>query len=312
MLMVGFSLGNRLGKLDGFDESARVMEEDASGNLWVSHAYKGVYKIELDLDKQVIKDVSFYNASDGLPADIAINVAKIRGELLFTTTSGVYFFDEATSTFKPHEELNEVFGASRTIHRLLEDQLGNIWFSVEEEFGVLRVKEKGLYNELDQQFFNHIHEELMDGYEHVFAIDEEHIFITTEQGFIHYHPSSSVKATAPEFNVLIRTITAIADHDSTLYKGYFQSEPLKSDPNEPARFPYKMNDFRFVFSAPFFEQLDEVRYRFKLEGFEEEWSDWLPQGRERIHQSSGWEISVYGRSPAMLMGKLAMLLLTPL
>jgi len=39
-----------LGKLKGFDESSRIFEEDDDGNIWVSHAYRGLYKIELSGD----------------------------------------------------------------------------------------------------------------------------------------------------------------------------------------------------------------------------------------------------------------------
>jgi ligand-binding sensor domain-containing protein/DNA-binding NarL/FixJ family response regulator len=269
-----------MGKLEGFDESARVMEEDRNGHLWISHAYKGVYKVALDVENQKIREVSFFNSEHGLPADIAINVAKIRGELIFTTPAGIYYFDEDAQSFQQHTEFTEIFGGNRNIHRLVEDEIGNIWFSVDQEFGVLLVKEQGLYNKLDQRFFNHVYEDLMEGYEQVFAYDRNHLFIATEQGFIHYHPSTTDQRSTDNFRVLIREVAAIEEHDSTLFSGYFRMDTIEDKRREPDRFPSKMNDFQFVFSATFFEQLEEVQYRYRLKGFQEEWSDWTAQGKK--------------------------------
>ena len=48
------------------------------GGLWVSHTYKGLYKLDLSGDLGSA-ETRFYDTSDGLPSNISINVAKIRG-----------------------------------------------------------------------------------------------------------------------------------------------------------------------------------------------------------------------------------------
>ena len=184
-------------KLEGFDESARVFEEDANGNIWVSHAYKGLYKIELSQDLNTIKKINFYNTEYGLPDDLFINVSKIRNELIFSTQRGIYSYDPQKDRFLPHDEFNEIFGENRNFHRLLEDELGNIWFSVDNEFGVLKVKEKGVFNKLEISYFNQINEELVDGFEHIYAYDNSNIFIGTEKGFIHFNPSRNKNSQFP-------------------------------------------------------------------------------------------------------------------
>jgi DNA-binding CsgD family transcriptional regulator len=38
-----------------------------------------------------------------------------------------------------------------------------------------------------------------------------------------------------------------------------------------------MNDFKFSFSTPYYEHINHIQYRYRLEGFKESWSDWGSQ-----------------------------------
>ncbi len=259
-------------KLEGFNESVRVFEEDEAGNIWVSHPYKGLFKIELSADLQSIKNIRFYNAQQGLPSDPFINVTKIRNELIFTTPHGVFRYEKENDHFVKHEDFNKILGEDRNVHRLLEDKMGNIWFSVDADFGVLRIKEKGVFNQLEVEYFNHLQEDLVDGFEHVYVYDKDNVFIGTEKGFVHYNPSLHKKNDFP-FRTLLRKVTSITHSDSVVYGGNLGG--LESP--KALTFPDKMNDFRFAFSAPYYEKPNHLQYQFMLEGFEDTWSEWTPK-----------------------------------
>ncbi|MFK7773096.1 MAG: triple tyrosine motif-containing protein [Saprospiraceae bacterium] len=252
-------------KIKGFDESARTFEEDEDGNIWVSHTYKGLYKISLNSDLKSVKNIKLFSGNNGLPNELIINVIKIRNELAFTTPKGVFKYDKKKNEFIPHQEFIELFGENRNFHRLIEDNIGNIWFSIDNEFGVLKVQEQGVFNKFKVNFFNQIHDDLVDGFEHIYAIDKDNILIGTEKGFMHYNPLKK-KNTEFSFKILIRKVTSITQKDSTIYWG----SPAMDDFD----FNYKMNDFRFEFSAPYYEKISYLKYRFKLEGFENVWTDW--------------------------------------
>ena len=49
-------------ELKGIDFSSRVMEEDNEGNIWISHPYRGVYKITLNSTFSGIENVDFFNS----------------------------------------------------------------------------------------------------------------------------------------------------------------------------------------------------------------------------------------------------------
>ncbi len=256
------------GKIAGFEESARILEEDTSGNIWVTHNYKGLYKIKLNNDLKSVSAVTLYSGGKGLPEELIINVAKVRNEMVFATPHGIFTYDNTLDTFQLHPDFLEIFGPDRNFHRVIEDEVGNIWFSVDNEFGVIKIAEQGVFNKFEIEYFNQIQEGLVDGFEHVYAAGDQQVFIGTENGFARFHPLEK-KNKAFKFNALIRNVISITEGDSIIYQGGEQKEIFD--------FNYWMNDFRFVFSAPYYEKMSYLKFRYKLDGFEEEWSAWTPK-----------------------------------
>ena len=62
-------------KVDGFGEPSRYVEEDSKGQIWVSHAYKGIYKITLSSDLKKVISKKYYDKQAGLPG--SYNVQRI-------------------------------------------------------------------------------------------------------------------------------------------------------------------------------------------------------------------------------------------
>ncbi|MEL6653136.1 MAG: triple tyrosine motif-containing protein, partial [Bacteroidota bacterium] len=263
-------------QLAGFDESSRIFEEDKQGNIWVSHPYRGVFKVKIDPYKAEILSVQSFGAEDGLPSDLFINVCKINQEILFTTEKGVYYFDTQAERFRTHSAFNEVLGDSTQIYRLIEDESGNIWFSVPGEFGMLRIEDNTLQKQVQKLSFDLLQNRLVKGYEFVYAFDERNVFIGTDEGFILYNPLAKVGEGLP-LPICLREVVINNGKDSLLYGGVFwendallssqtQSQIKKIDPD--------FRSLRFSFAAPFFENLNELQYQYRLEGEDEQWSFW--------------------------------------
>lgn len=253
--------------LDEFTESARVFEQDREGYIWVSHAYKGLYRIKLSNAIDKTDEISFFSVDDGLPDSLFLNVVTIRNELVVTSPHGIYKFDHNSNLFVEHDELNSIFEDGRNVHRLLEVENGDIWFSVNSEFGILNIEAEGLLNRVEKAYFNHIQEDLVDGFEYVYALDHGHILIGTENGFVVYKPKLQ-ETTGFPYNVLIRQISSTTGKDSLIYadNGIVLTEV--------PRYKSALNDLMFTYSAPYYDNIENVVYRYKLVGFENEWSEW--------------------------------------
>ena len=259
-------------QVEGFDESARVFEVDKEGYIWVSHAYKGLFRLQLTNENREA-EVKFYGHDEGLPGTISLNVLKIDEDLVATTPQGAYRFNAREDQFEPFTDLNTLLGGVAPIARLLQDTDGRLWFSKGEEFGYFEVQQSGFLKEptVDRIYSNHLQEYLVDGFEHVSSLDSNNLLIATEKGFISYHPLEGSRREV-EMNVLIRKVSLLHEPDSVLYSEGLHA--LSPEQSETTELSHAMNGLRFRFSAPFYEQTEDMQYRYRLSGYQEEWSAW--------------------------------------
>lgn len=261
-------------RLEGFDESARVFEEDHQGNIWVSHVYKGLYRVNLDMRKQLINGVDFFNSDDGLPGDLRINVGKIREEVVFATPRGLYGFDESSARFLPHDNFAQIVGRDSKVNRILEDDQKNIWFASEEAFGMIQPDEFGLKQAFDTYYFNHLKNKLVDKFEYVFTTGSNDTYIGARSGFIHYNGKNTTTA-SDAFKTYLTQVKHINAPDTLIYALVPDSATLAAQPL-PEFLPAE-NSFSFSFTAPFYEEVNGMQYRYRLEGYEDRWSAWTEQ-----------------------------------
>ncbi len=253
-------------RLNGFDESARIFEEDHQGKIWVSHAYRGLFKLSIDVAEGEIKAVEQYGIKDGLPTDLFIGVAKINDELVFSSPKGIYGYNPAEERFLPHKELTELLGAGKNIKALTEDEIGNIWFSIDDKFGMVEIDRAGLYNDLKVRYFSPLQDLLLEGFENIHYYDPSNIFIATEGGFIRFDATKEKDADFP-FGFGITEVTLTGAGSAT--------QRLKLDSDDARqKFEHDHKEISFRFSSPNFQKLNRMEYRFLLDGFDSEWSEW--------------------------------------
>ena len=83
-----------------FNESFRVFEEDENGDIWMSHGFKGIYKISLNNEQDSVIYSRFYTSKDGLPTNYNLNVYKIKNKVIFTSKQGVYEYNAKNDNFE--------------------------------------------------------------------------------------------------------------------------------------------------------------------------------------------------------------------
>lgn len=254
-----------LHKIGGFDESARVMVEDTLGMIWISHAYRGVYRLHLGPDPGELEQLDFFGQEDGLPSDFLINVARIREEVIFTSEGGVYRFDG--QRFVRHTAFEARFPLPAPVHRLIQDDLGHIWYSAGETFGCFRRSREGDSLRWQRLSMNRLQKRLVKGFEHIYALDSNHVFIGTEDGFMALDLARALAQQGP-FPVYLRKVELLRAPDSVLFQGALQAAGTE------LQLPHVATDFRFTYSAAFFGDLEELHYQYRLLGLNEEWSDW--------------------------------------
>jgi hypothetical protein len=137
------------------------LEFDEYGNLWMTHGYKGVFRIQLMPSLDSIKGLTYYGVNDGLPTSELVNVYKIDNRLFFTSIDGVYLFDYQNEQFYK-DTINFNFPElNQPLNVLSEDGNGNIYYLAQNNMGVLKQGTTGNY-EINSNIFNKVFDLLND------------------------------------------------------------------------------------------------------------------------------------------------------
>jgi DNA-binding CsgD family transcriptional regulator len=293
-------------RIKGFTESSRVIEQEDDGTIWVAHGYKGVYRIELNPALDKVERVQFFNKDKGFPSNIFISVFKIRGEILFGTEKGVYYYHAPRDTMIPHPFYSRVFGTQEHVRKLAEGPGKEIWFIVGEEYkdktGILRIHHDESFR-LQYTPFQHLQGRHVPGFENFYFSDEE-VFIGTKDGIIRFDASMQTNYHEP-FSIVLHEVR-LSSIDSLIYGTTFPFNRdegifLHKASSDPLRIPFSHNALNFSLSAPFFIENEKTRYSFYLEGIDQNWTPWSSNNfKEYTHLPAGsyifWgrAMNVYG------------------
>jgi len=265
-----------LRKLKGFNESSRLIEFDGD-DLWISHGYKGVFKVNLSEDLFEVKKSKLYNSKNGFPRDKLINVFKIANQLVFTADSGFFEYSSAQDEFKSTNRFDGIFESDPTIIDFESDVLNNLYFIERNKLGILRPDPSTGFR-LEYSSFNKIKGLWNDDLGNVMVLDEKNILIGGKNGFIHYSPDQDIPRIA-QSRVLFKVIVNRGNKDSVLFQGHDFEDKTLQQLNDLS-FPFDQNSMGFEFISPHFESGNQTKYQYRLDGFEADWSDWTDENKK--------------------------------
>lgn len=257
------------GRVDGPYESLRFVHYDESQNaVWASHPYRGVFKLQLSQDGNTITKSKTYSEADGLPSRLYNYLFLIKNKITVATNDGIYEYDADTDSFMPSAALYPQLKGIE-LQYLKEDNDGNIWFVSHKKLGVIDFGEPSDPDPFTINYFPELNGKVLGGFETVYAIDEENIFIGANKGAIHLN-YRRYKATISRPDVLLSRVTVIdgEKQEHVLYGGHQTNEIV------PPTLSYHSSSFHFSFATTLYDQQDNVEFSYMLEGFDKGWSTW--------------------------------------
>ena len=296
-------------KIKGIDESFRVFEEDDDGNLWMSHGFKGIFKVSFGITLDSIKSFRFYTVKDGLPTNYNLSVYKIKGQIVFASNAGIYQYNTQNSRFEKSVYFNQLLPL-KDLSYLKEDKIGNIWYiawsNSSNKAGVFRMQEDGTLKNITAPF-NLLNGKFISGFESIYPYSSDHLFFGSEEGFAHYSPTAHFSSN-PEFSAFITRAIA-TNLDSTFYYGN-SFRMVKGQQIPKYTFRYPKNAFKFYYASPIYDSPESVEYSFKLSGMNNDWSSWssspsvefalLPEGDYGFSVKARNSLGVESRSDELL------------
>ncbi|TRX29610.1 hypothetical protein FNW25_01240 [Flavobacterium franklandianum] len=277
-------------KITGFDESTRDLLADYEPNTyWICHGYKGVYRIHINNDYSRVDIVDHFTNKNGFKSPYNINVFNWNAKIVFTTNTGIYFYNTTTNRFEPFEPLNKLFDPSKNIRKILQSP-DRTWFIQDDEAGYFLSKNQQLYIDL----FLNLKGSFNRGMECIYPLPNNKVLFGTNSGIFQYNLDQSQNKQI--YPTLINQITY--SHNQKIE--FVEINSTKKDID----LPNKTDILRFEFSAPKMLSSTETNYSYKLENVDENWSPWQNTAfKEYTHLRPGnYIFIVKSRNLAGLIG----------
>jgi serine phosphatase RsbU (regulator of sigma subunit)/ligand-binding sensor domain-containing protein len=287
----------RLKDLPG--EHLRTMTIDKYGYLWASTARR---VMRIDISHANEATLKYFFEEDGLPVHgySQVFIDPENEEVIMGTNDGFYKYNYFTDTVYRDTIYNSVLPAGKNqIMAFHKDQDDDLWYSFENEFtGWKQVVARKAGNTLEvihDKAFQRLPNESTDV---IFSDPEQGVWFGKSNVLYNFDKSFSRDYSIP-FQTLIRKV--IINNDSLIYgganfiedtPGIFRPHPIQAEETHPL-IKYKFNNIRFIWAAPFFEQEDKIMFSYKLEGFTDEWSDWVPANYKEYTNLDGGTYTLY-------------------
>ncbi len=270
-------------------QSCRRIAEEENGDLWLGTSNEGVSRVRFfpKGSTKSPKITLFNDLKSGLPSLRNVNPFWINGNLVFGTEKGLHYFDKVKEKFT----LLSILGSSEkehNIYNLCEDDKHNLWItsinSAISPTGIAFFQKSNSYR-WESTPFRRVPQSL----ESVVYPDSANIaWIGGSEGLFRYDMRVE-REYMKDFYALIRKVSI--GRDSTLFDGNFYEKVISNGDTlfkfvhqQPDNFKLKLahtfNSLTFHYGATSFEDEKSNLYRYKLEGYDKEWSEWTSETKK--------------------------------
>jgi ligand-binding sensor domain-containing protein/DNA-binding CsgD family transcriptional regulator len=258
------------GEVKGFNESSRIMLIDNKEYLWISHGYRGLFKVKLNSSNDSVTSVKLFKAENGLPNQLPYNIQMINSEVYVTTQTGIVKYDYSNETFDKPTDINKIFANKGFIDKIHQDNKGNLWYFTSNYVGVMRLLEDGTYRDIVSPFSS-ISKMLLPAFQNIYVYNSDNVFIGSQNGLIHYAPNV-IKDYLIADEVFIKE-ASFYGKQKELNSFFIESIENKAT-NKPRIIPYSKNSALFTYTSPSFEDSKNINFSYRLIGFDLNWSEW--------------------------------------
>ncbi len=262
-------------KVHGYAQTAREFQFDPDGSLWLTHGYKGIYRMKLSDTYDTIVSQKLYTQKEGLPSDLFNNIFKIDNEIIFGTQQGVYLYDHAQDSMLRNDYYKGTLGTSNLVRRLKNTPDNNLFFisgyDNTDQIGFIHNQFSGKEKKVEVPF-QLLRGELIPGFEAIEWVDDQTLLIGTKDGGVLYRKSYSRNYHQP-FCTQVSKVYCTNKNDSIIYgANHLAIDTTRRTGHQVL--PFEMNALRFTYSATFFERPTYTLFQSKLEGADRDWSQW--------------------------------------
>ncbi len=275
-----------VGNIQGIQDNIRRISQDASGHLWLSTEVNGLYYAPIGDQANLQIPLTHLGKEQGLPALENMQAYSIDQHLFVTTPHGLYSLDQSRFQqsgefhFRPDPAMDQFLNQPpRLINGITRDFGKGYFVSTETEMMWLVPDQQGQLR-LNKGSFDGVTPPDMP----INRVSAKEYWLPGEN-LVRISPlvtSLTMPQSDAGFKVLMRQI--ISKNKRSLLEGTFSA--IASDSQASTRFieqqnmqaipelSFEENGLYFEFASPYFANPNALSYRYKLIGFDQEWSDW--------------------------------------
>ena len=246
-------------KINGFDYSSKYFEITNQLDVYVSHEYKGIFRLKLD--DQLIKTRPFVTYGTPVKGKNA-SLTKFNGSIYYANKEGIFKLNSKTKQFAKEKLLSSVFEKEQyTSGKLIVDDSNKIWLFSKNYIHYFSLSK--LSSQLKQNIIP-IPASLtnsMSGYENITQISNSDYLIGTTDG---YYILNLNDLTFKNYQLSITSIVTNKQNESFINRSI----------DSAGQFLSNENNITIAYTIPEFNKYVNAEFQYLLEGFQEKWSEW--------------------------------------
>ncbi len=246
-------------KIKGFNYSSRYLEITNSNEIFVSHEYKGVFKIDVDAKlENSLKVATYKNPSKGKNASLV----KFNNEIYYAYKNGIFIWNNKTKKFSKNAIMSTIFEKDDyTSGKIIVDNSNKMWlfsknyihyFTTSKLSANLKQNSIPIPASLTNSLL---------GFENIAQISKSNYLVGTSNG---YYTININDLSFKNYKVSITNVSNNKQND----------KPIFYSINEAGRFKYDQNNITISYTIPEYNKYINAEFQYLLEGFQEQWSEW--------------------------------------
>lgn len=246
-------------RIKNFSYSAKFVEFDNPNELYISHEYKGIFRLTLDADYQKITSNFVY----GFPTKgIHASLSKFNNAIFYASKAGIFRLNPVSKKFDRDLKLSRIFNNSNYISgRMIVDSSNKMWMFSKEYIYYFTTSK---FNQQLKQNSIPIASSLSNsqlGYENISRLDASTYLVGTVNGYytINLENLAFKSYEVSISNVHVNRVNELGKNYPITTKGEFKSSE---------------NNITISYTVPEFNKYISEEYQYCLDGFQDQWSEW--------------------------------------
>lgn len=246
-------------KIEGFDISSKFFEI-YKDEIFVSHEYKGVYKVKVNDDftkaEEVVKD-------SALNKGLNSSIIKHNDNIFYASKAGVFKYNPSKKTFFKDSVLSQLYSKEAyTSGKLISDEERNIlWGFSNNNLNYVSPGKLSSVPKVNKISFSTLLPKGLTGYENISHLQNNKHLIGTSTGYLILDLD---KLNEKMYSISINSISTTDLKDSLQIVNKHVTGVFKN----------KDNNIEFTYSVAEFDKYLDTEYQYQLKGIYPEWSGW--------------------------------------